>query len=364
VSKVLLLGGTGAIGVYLREILAQNGHEVYVTSRFAQAELGVGGIRFLQGNAHDLSFVERVLREVGPDAIVDFMTYASEEFALRYETFLRGTQHYLFLSSYRVFNDDKRITERSPRLLDTVQDERYLKTDEYALCKARSENCLRQSALGNWTIIRPGITYSRRRFQLGCLEANTLCFRSLAGLPVIMPSLMRGKETTLTWGRDVAMMISKLLLNQAAYSEDFNCATAEHHTWDFVADIYRRELGADIRDCSVEDYIKVIGNGAQVKYDRLFDRIIDNSKVLDATGLKQLDFKPLEEGLVNELEDFKSNPVYQYPDVVLNARMDRLLGTRISLKGFPLGMKLSYWGCQNRIVGFGLRAARRLKRMV
>ena len=361
-SKVLLLGGTGAIGVYLREILAQNGHEVYVTSRFAQTELG--GIRFLQGNAHDLSFVERVLREVEPDAIVDFMTYASEEFALRYETFLSGTQHYLFLSSYRVFNDDKRITERSPRLLDTVHDEHYLKTDEYALCKARSENCLRQSALGNWTIIRPGITYSSRRFQLGCLEANTLCYRSLLGLPIIMPNLMRRKETTLTWGRDVALMISKLLLNPNAYGEDFNCATTEHHTWEYVCDIYRRILGADIRDCSIEDYIKVVGNGAQVKYDRLFNRIIDNSKVFEVTGLMQSDFVTLKDGLEKELNCFKAKPIYQQPAVVLNARIDRLLGTRIPLDGLPLGVKMTYWGSRNMIVGFGLRAVNRLKRMI
>ena len=360
-SRVLLLGGTGAIGVYLRDILAKNGHTVYVTTRMSRHDEGL--IRYIQGNAHDLPFTKRILAEIEPDVVVDFMVYGSGEFASRCETLLKGTQHYLFLSSYRVFNDDKIITEKSPRLLDTVHDEHYLKTDEYALCKARSENRLRESGIGNWTIIRPGITYSSRRFQLGCLEANTLCYRSLLGLPVVMPNLMRGKETTLTWGRDVALMISKLLLNPKAYSEDFNCATVEHHPWEYVCDIYRRILCADIRDCSIDDYIKVVGNSAQVKYDRLFDRIIDNSKVLDVTGLKQSDLKPLEDGLVNELEDFKDNPVYQYPDVVLNARIDRLLGTRIPLNGLPLDMKLSYWGCRNRIVGFGLRTVRRLKRM-
>ena len=81
------------------------------------------------------------------------------------------------------------------------------------------------------------------------------------------------------------------------------------------------------------------------------------------TGVKQSDLKTFEEGLVNELYDFKVNPVYQYPDVVLNARIDRLLGTRIPLKGLPFDKKMSYWGCRNRVVGFGLRAVRRLKRM-
>ena len=361
-SRVLLLGGTGAMGVYLRDILAQAGHIVYITSRSAQKDSNC--IKFLQGNAHDLSFVERVLFDVKPDAVVDFMTYTTEEFAARYEKLLGGTRHYLFLSSYRVFNNDRIITERSPRLLDTVKDEKYLKTDEYALCKARSENFLRQSAHKNWTIIRPGITYSKRRFQLGCLEANTLCYRSLLGLPIVMPKEMREKETTLTSGRDVALMISKLLLNPQAYCEDFNCATAEHHSWDYVCEIYRTILNADIRDSSIEDYIKVVGNCAQVKYDRLFDRRIDNSKILEATGLKQSDLMSLEDGLRNELDNFKANPVYQYPDVVLNARMDRLLGTRIPLNELPFSLKVKYWEYRYVLVGFGLRAFRKLKRMI
>ena len=350
------------MGVYLCDILAKNEHAVYVTTRTSRQDKGL--IRYIQGNAHELSFTKRILSEIKPDAIVDFMVYGSEEFALRCKTLLWATQHYLFLSSYRVFNDDKIITEKSPRLLDTIHDEQYLKTDEYALCKARSENCLRESGIGNWTIIRPGITYSNQRFQLGCLEANTLCYRSLLGLPVIMPSLMRGKETTLTWGRDVALMISKLLLNPKAYGEDFNCATTEHHTWEYVCDIYRRILGADIRDCSIEDYIKVVGNGAQVKYDRLFNRIIDNSKVLEVTGLMQSDFVTLKDGLEKELNSFKAKPIYQQPEVVLNARIDRLLGTRIPLDGLPLGVKMTYWGSRNMIVGFGLRAVNRLKRMI
>ncbi len=361
-SRVLLLGGTGAMGVYLRDILAKNGHDVYITTRkYRQDE---GRIRYIQGNARDLPFTKRILSEIEPDAIVDFMVYGSEEFASRCETLLKGTQHYLFLSSYRVFNDDKIITEKSPRLLDTIHDEQYLKTDEYALCKARSEDCLRESGIGNWTIIRPGITYSNQRFQLGCLEANTLCYRSLLGLPVVMPHLMREKETALTWGHDVALMISRLILNSAAYGEDFNCATSEHHPWGYLCDIYRRTLGTDICDCSVEDYIKIIGNRAQIVYDRLFNRVLDNTKVLSATGLRQSDLISLDSGLVAELGRFKSDPVYQYPDVAINARMDNLLGTRIPLTGLSFRKKMAYWEGRNRVVRLGLRVARGLRRMI
>ena len=188
-SKVLLLGGTGAIGVYLSEILAADGKDVVVTSRSEHAPCC--SIEFIRGDARNADFLSFTLDRVRPDAVVDFMSYGTDEFKMRRDLLLGKTRHYLFLSSYRVFNDAEVITEKSPRLLDSSTDSDYLKTDEYALCKARSENLLRESSMANWTIIRPGITYSKRRFQLGCLEANTLCYRSFQGLPVAMPQEMR-----------------------------------------------------------------------------------------------------------------------------------------------------------------------------
>lgn len=359
-SKILLLGGTGAMGVYLREILAEEGHSVLVTSRTPRED--GPHIQFKVGNAKDVDFIRNLLEEERPDAVVDFMVYGTDEFSVRRDVFLSHTRHYVFLSSYRVFNDDKIITERSPRLLDSSDDAEYLKTDEYALCKARSENLLRESGLKNWTIIRPGITYSKMRFQLGCLEANTLCLRSLKGVPVAMPKEMQGKQTTLTWGRDVALMISRLILNQKAYGEDFNCASAEHCSWGEVCDLYKELLGTEVKDCSVEDYVKIIGNRAQVCYDRLFNRVLDNSKVLAATGIEQAELMTLKEGLSRELRRFVENPVYQYPNVAINARMDHVLGLRYDLKGLSSADKVQYLYERNRIVRFAIRAARFLKR--
>lgn len=53
------------------------------------------------------------------------------------------------------------------------RDEDYIKTDEYALQKARQENILLGSKYKNWTIIRPYITYNKERLQLGVLEKKS-----------------------------------------------------------------------------------------------------------------------------------------------------------------------------------------------
>lgn len=112
------------------------------------------------------------------DAIVDFMIYTSEsEFEAYYKLFLENTNHYIFLSTYRVYANTVPITEESPRLLDVSADEAFLASGDYAIYKAQEEEILKESDYTNWTIIRPAITYSKKRFQLTTLEANVLITR-------------------------------------------------------------------------------------------------------------------------------------------------------------------------------------------
>ena len=71
------------------------------------------------------------------------MVYGTDEFKLKIDLFLEHTGQYIYISSSRVYaNENKCITEKSKRLLDICEDDEYLKTDEYALVKARQENLL------------------------------------------------------------------------------------------------------------------------------------------------------------------------------------------------------------------------------
>ena len=324
-SAILLLGGTGAMGVYLTEILVGMGHRVFVTTRRAHSD---GVVTYLQGNAHDDAFLRDCVERVHPDAIVDFMVYNTEEFRARVPFLLQASGHYLFLSSYRVHDEEVPLRETSLRLLDACQNETYLQTDEYGLTKARQEDLIRATAKEgqHWTIIRPAITYSKARFQFGVLEADVVCWRALRGLPLTMPREMFDKRTSMTWGRDVASMIARLILNLKAYGEAFLTATAESHTWREVFEVYREALGATLLECSLDDYIRLTGSTWQIRYDRMFDRVIDNTKVLAATGLTQADLAPLSVALPRELAGFRANPSIVPENRSLSIRMDTILG--------------------------------------
>lgn len=336
-KKVLVLGGTGAIGIYLVPELVKRNYEVYVTSRKEIRTRKQKEVCFITGNALDLNFLKDVLKKQKFDAIVDFMNYSTEQFKERYYLLLSSCKHYIFLSSYRVFADEKVITENSQRLLDVSTDNEYLKTDEYALAKARQEDLLRSSKRNNWTIVRPAITYSKNRFQLGSLEAELFIYRSLQGKTVLLPRAMMNKTTTLTWAGDVARLISKLVLNKQAYKDDYNIATREHKKWADVLEIYSNVLNMKVRYTNLDKYIQAIGGHIykyQVLYDRMYDRKLDNSKVLKITGEKQEDFTKLKAGLQKELKDFIKNPKFSNLDYNRHARLDRIFKERTTLD-FP-----------------------------
>ena len=326
---ILLLGGTGAMGVYLVPELIKLGYEVTVTSRSKQTSRRKH-TRYIEGNAKDLSFVKRILEDKQYDAIVDFMVYKTDEFKSRVNFLLSKTQQYMFISSYRVYDGSAEpLSEDSPRLLDTTTDREYLQTDEYALTKARQENILKQSNQANWTIVRPAITYSKDRFQLGIMEAGEFLSRALQGRTVPFPGEMLDKQTTMTWAGDVAQMIARLVGKKDSLSETYTVATSESHRWSEVIEVYQKLVGLKIKTVPLGDYERVIGRKYQIKYDRMFDRRIDNSKILKATGMTQKDLTLLEDGLSMELKTFVDSPQFEVINQAIDRGMDALVAGRV-----------------------------------
>lgn len=327
-KKVLVLGGTGAMGKYLVPKLISKGYAVDVVA-LEDMVSDHPNLQYVKGNAKEDGFLQEILKN-NYDGIVDFMTYNTEQFRDVYKLFLDNTKHYIFLSSCRVFADAPPITEDSPRLLEASRDEEFLATDDYALYKARQEDMLGQSEYSNWTIVRPATTYSTGRFQLVTLEAPTLIYRMQAGKTVVLPEGAMDCQATLSWGGDVAEMISRLLFNQKAYRESYNVATAEHHSWREIAQIYNEICSFQYITVSTEDYLNIVGPGLdrakyQLIYARMFQRITDNTKILEHTGMKQSELMTLRDGLKYEYDRSKDHEWSKFENNAINIRMDQYL---------------------------------------
>ena len=342
--KILVLGGTGAMGIPVVKLLADKENEVYVTTRNLSA-MSHGKIHYITGNAQNVNFVKNILTQRF-DVIIDFMIYNSTMFRERMELFLANTGQYFFLSSARVYADagEQLITEDFPRLLNVIQDKVYLKRDEYALAKAREEDMLHGSKYKNWTIIRPYITYNEHRLQLGALEKEAWLLRALEGKKIVFSRDMARCYTTLTYGGDVALRIVALAGREDALGQTFQIAGSESVRWERVLEIYldvlEEKIGRRPEVYWLEDagvIAKACHNTYQIKYDRLFDRKFDSTKVEEFLE-DESEYREMAEGLRKCLSDFLDGEhIFLKRNWRLEGAFDRLTGEHTDIR------KVSGW---------------------
>ena len=120
--KILILGGTGAIGTPLIAILRQNQDiQICVTSRSEHSS--EENVQYLKADVLNQSELENILMRNHWDAVIDFMIYSESVFRQRIGLLLKSTDQYFFLSSATEYSDlDEIITEKTPRLLDVTTD--------------------------------------------------------------------------------------------------------------------------------------------------------------------------------------------------------------------------------------------------
>ena len=343
-KKILVLGGTGAMGRYAVSELLRLGFAVDVVA-LDVLQMGHENLTSTVANAMDDEWLKKKISEKRYDVILDFMSYKLPQFKDRVDLFLKNTDQYMFLSSCRVYaNEEIPVKESSPRLIDVSKDEEYLKLyeREYSLYKAAEEDILINSGKKNWTIILPATTYSTGRAQLVTLEAGTFVYRALTGKPVAIPIQAKDKPATLSWAGDVGVMIARLAGNPKALGEKFITATAEHNTWGEIAEIYRNLIGLKYEWVDKEIYLQMLSKDPdsispfvryQLEYARMFDRITDNSKILSVTGMKQEDLTSFYDGMKLELSRVTAESIFiDENSARVNARMDEYFAKKVEEK--------------------------------
>lgn len=327
-KKVLVLGATGAMGRYLVPELVKLNYEVTGVGLDESAPWPVSAT-YIKGDAFDKEFLGELLKERF-DGIVNFMSYGKYDFSDYYKLFLDNTDHYIFLSSCRVYDDKEvPVRETSPRLWDSSEDEELKASHDYCIHKAQSEDLLMASPYDNWTVVRPATTFSTMRLQLVTLEFKHGVARALMGKKVVLPIQAKDKPATLSWAGDVAKMIARILFKDQAKREFYNVCSAEHRTWEEIAEYYHRLVGLEVVWVDKEDYLAILSPEGkmnvrwQLEYARLFRRITDNSKVLALTGLRQEDMMPMYDGLKLEIENIPAD--YVPVDTERGLRMDEYI---------------------------------------
>jgi len=305
-KKVLLIGGGGTLGTYTAEELLRLGCKVDIIC-LEDKTSDDERLRYYKEKVSQELLADMFKKEQY-DGIVDFIHYLEVEDYRPYHKLLTDhTDHLIFLSSYRIYADQEHpVTEKSPVLLDVMDDKEFLETEKYALSKARCEKFLwGESDADNWTVVRPVISFSDRRYDIVTCSDRKVIEKTKRGEKVLLPEKSRKLTAGLDWSGNTGKIIANLLFKKEAIKEAYTISTAQNMTWEEVANLYTKLIGTEFEWTDTDEYLNsdpdIKSNKWALYYDRFFDRKIDNRKVMQVTGLKPEDFLSIEEGLRIEL---------------------------------------------------------------
>lgn len=307
-NKKILVLGAGIMASHMVPFLAEQGYEIDVFT-LRDEESKYPNVKYYKTDATDPATRKQYLAN-NYDCIVDYLQYSSQQAPFVLPEMLDHTGQYIFTSTGRIYDNlECPVKETSPRLLDSCQDPLLINSDDYCIKKARCENVIFASEKKNWTIIRPSTIFGYLRYQLVTLEAANTVGRAFAGKKVVVPIQAKDKPASLSWAGDAGKLIGKLVFNDKAFCETFNINSAESHTWGEIADYYKDICGLQAVWVDKEDYINILEPNPynlakrwQLEYARLFDREVDNSKVLAATNTSQSEMRLLYDGLKYEID--------------------------------------------------------------
>lgn len=334
-KRALLIAGGGTLGEYTSRELLMLGWKVDIIESTARVSLNKNQ-RWIHAQATD-ALLREIVTDTRYDTIVDFLHYTDpESYRARGMLLLEHTDQLIFLSSYRVYADtDKVITEKSPQWLDVCKDEYFLAHEDYAIPKSYNERWLRTCGRNNWTIIRPMISFSHYRLDLVTQGAQTFFLRAQQGKKTLLPAAARYLTAGVNWAGNVGKMIARLCGNIQTLSEAYTLGMGERHTWNDVAEVYTDVLGASFEWVDTDDYLhyattESYGAYCMLHYDRLLDRQVDVSKVMQATNLKPEELISTRNGIIMELEYLAEHPmlVKRFSDTAnmeVHQKMDRYL---------------------------------------
>ncbi|CAD7701177.1 unnamed protein product [Ostreobium quekettii] len=294
-KKVLLMGGSRFIGVYLSRMLIEAGHDVTLYTR-GKKDVAyqipddtdesyakfAASVHHIKGDRKDEADLKAKLSGQGFQVVYDINGREASEAAPLLDT-MKDLEQYIFCSSAGVYLKSGQMPHCE---VDAVDPKSRHKG------KLETEDLLDKSGV-NWTSLRPVYIY-------GPLNYNPVeewfFHRIKAGRPVPVPG--SGMQITqLGHVKDLASAFVKVLANPTAYGQIYNISGERYVTFDGLALACAEAMGAPEPELVHYDPKSMdFGKAKAFPFrDQHFFASIDKAE-------RQLDWKP-EFGLVDGLRD-------------------------------------------------------------
>lgn len=218
--RILMMGGTRFIGVYLTKILVAQGHEVVLFNR-GKKPAPVEGIQQIHGDRTDASQLEEKLSSEKFDAIFDNNGRELSDTQPLVDIFKGQIKHFVYMSSAGVYLKSDQL----PHIEGDATDPKSRHLGKY-----ETETYLKDAGLP-WTSIRPTYIYGPQNYN--DLEA-WFFDRIVRDRPIPIPG--NGMHITqLGHCHDLAKAMAAVLGNEKAIGQIYNVSGDRYVTFDGLA---------------------------------------------------------------------------------------------------------------------------------
>ncbi|MEH1821325.1 MAG: NAD-dependent epimerase/dehydratase family protein [Nostoc sp.] len=219
--RILIMGGTRFIGVYLTQLLVEQGHEVVLFNRGNRPAPSLHGVGQIIGDRTDATQLKAKLSQENFDVIFDNNARELTDTQPLAEIFQDRVQHFVYMSSAGVYlkSDQLPHIEGDP-------------VDPKSRHKGKHETEAYLTQLGlPFTSIRPTYIYGPRNYN----ELESWFFdRIVRDRPIPIPG--NGLHITqLGHVKDLALAMTKVLGNKQAIGQIYNISGDRFVTFDGLA---------------------------------------------------------------------------------------------------------------------------------
>ncbi|HIK09093.1 MAG TPA: NAD-dependent epimerase/dehydratase family protein [Oscillatoriaceae cyanobacterium M33_DOE_052] len=218
--RVLIMGGTRFIGVYLTKILVEQGHEVVLFNR-GNKPAPVPGVKQIQGDRTQPEILQQQLAGENFDAIFDNNGRELSDTAPLAELFAGKIQHFVYVSSAGVYLK----SDQMPHIEGDATDPKSRHKGKF-----ETEAYLAKTGLP-FTSIRPVYIYGPQNYNP--LE-SWFFDRIVRDRPIPIPG--NGQHITqLGHVKDLAAAMAAVLGNHKAINQIYNVSGSRYVTFDGLA---------------------------------------------------------------------------------------------------------------------------------
>jgi len=237
--RVLIMGGTRFIGVYLTKVLQEQGHEVVLFNR-GNNPPPVEGIQQIHGDRTDIKQLQAALGKESFDAVFDNNGREVEDTQPLAAIFAGKVQHFVYVSSAGVYLKSDQMPHIEGDPLDPESRHRG---------KYETEKYLATSGLP-WTSVRPTYIYGPQNYN--DLEA-WFFDRIVRDRPIPIP----GNGLHLTqFGHveDLAKAMAAILGNPRAINQIYNVGDYRYVSFDGLARACAVAAGKSAEEITITHY--------------------------------------------------------------------------------------------------------------